>query len=195
VFRNEGEYWILTWEGTESRLKERRGFHYIAWLLRYPGQEVAAWDLVAKFNPAELPEGSAGSGRNHEGQVTITGGLGDAGEMLDSKARAQYKQRLKELREELKLAERLNDPARTQAARREIEFIEDEIAAAAGLGGRARKSGSHTERARLAVTKTVKAALARIRQADPDLGRHLTSSLRTGNFCAYMPKQPVTWLL
>ena len=195
VFRKQGEYWTLAWEGSESRLKERRGFHYIAWLLRYPGQEVAAWDLVAKVEPAGLVESGAGSGQNYEGQVTITSGLGDAGEALDSKARAQYKHRLKELREELELAQRLNDPAQSQRARDEIEFIEDEIAAAASLGGRARKIGSHAERARLAVTKTVKAALGRIRQADPDLGQHLTSSIRTGNFCAYLPKQPVTWLL
>jgi hypothetical protein len=177
------------------RLKERRGFHYIAWLLRHPGDEIAVWDLVAKVEPAGLPEGSADSYRNHQGQVTITGGLGDAGEALDSKAKVQYQQRLKELHEELELAERLNDLARIQAARAEIEFIEDQLAAATGLGGRTRRTGSHAERARLAVTKTVKAALARIREADPELGRHLTSSIRTGNFCVYLARQPITWLL
>src|SRR5208283_2743451 len=107
----------------------------------------------------------------------------------------QYRHRLRELREEVELVKQLNDSTRADRARREIEFIEDEIAAAVGLSGRARKSGSHTERARLAVTKTVKAALARIRQADPELGHHLASSIRTGNFCAYLPRQPVTWLL
>jgi len=195
VFRKEGEYWTLAWAGAESRLKERRGFHYIAWLLRHPGDETAAWVPVAKVEPAGLSEASAGSKQNRKGQVTITSGLGDAGQALDSTARAQYRQRLKELREELELAEQLNDPGRTERAQRELEFIEHEIASATGLGGRARKSGSHTERARLAVTKTVKAALVRIRQANPELGGHLMSSIRTGNFCAYLPRQPVTWLL
>jgi tetratricopeptide (TPR) repeat protein len=195
MFRKEGEYWTLAWGGREARLKERRGFHYIAWLLRYPGHEIAAAELVAKVESAGFRAPGAGLSRSYEGQVTITAGLGDAGEALDSKARAQYEQRLKELREELDLAEQLNDHARTQAARTEIEFIEDELAAAAGLGGRARKIGSHAERARLAVTKTVKAALVRIRQANPELGRHLTNSIRTGNFCAYLPQQPVLWSL
>jgi hypothetical protein len=63
------------------------------------------------------------------------------------------------------------------------------------LGGRARKTASHAERARLAVTKTIKAALVKIRRADPELGRHLTSSIRTGNFCVYLPQQTIEWLL
>jgi tetratricopeptide (TPR) repeat protein len=128
VFRNEGEYWTVGWAGSETRLKRRRGLDYIASLLRHPGEEIAAWELIAKVEPAGLP--SAGSGAP---QVRLGGGEG--------------------------------------------------------------KSAAHAERARLAVTKTVKAALARIRQADPDLGRHLTSSIRTGNFCAYLPKQRVIWRL
>jgi tetratricopeptide (TPR) repeat protein len=193
VFRKEGEYWTLGWAGSETRLKGRRGFDYIASLLRHPGEEIAAWELIAKVEPPMLP--IAGSRRDTKEKVVVAGGLGDAGEVLDLKARAQYKQRFKELREEIDLAEQLNDSARAHAARAEIEFIEDEITAAIGLGGRARKNASHTERARLAVTKTVKAALASIRDANPDLGRHLTSSIRTGNFCAYLPKQRVTWLV
>ncbi len=74
-------------------------------------------------------------------------------------------------------------------------MIHAELAAAVGLGGRNRKSSSHAERARLAVTKTVKAALSQIRHTDPELGRHLTLSIRTGNFCVYLPQQPVAWKL
>jgi tetratricopeptide (TPR) repeat protein len=52
LFRKEGEYWTLGWSGSETRLKGRRGFDYIACLLRHPGEEVAAWELVAKVEPA-----------------------------------------------------------------------------------------------------------------------------------------------
>jgi tetratricopeptide (TPR) repeat protein len=194
IFRKQGEYWILSWARSESRLKERKGFHYIAWLLRHPGQELAAQDLIANVEPAGLPAGSAG--KPHRGQsATITGSLGDAGPALDATAKAQYKRRLADLGAELELAEQLNDPGRAERTRSEIEFIHAELAAALGLGGRSRKISSHAERARLAVTKTVKGALTQIRQAHPELGRHLTLSIRTGNFCVYLPEQPVAWKL
>jgi hypothetical protein len=196
TFRKQGEYWVLSWARSESRLKERKGFHYIAWLLRHPGRELAAQDLIAKVEPAGLPAPSAGAGKPHRGHSpTITGGLGDAGPALDAMAKAQYKRRLADLGAEMELAEQFNDPGRADKARGEIEFIHAELAAALGLGGRSRKVSSHAERARLAVTKTVKGALTQIRQAHPELGRHLTLSIRTGNFCVYLPEQPVAWKL
>ncbi len=54
IFRKQGEYWTLSWAGSESRLKERKGFHYIAWLLRHPGQELAAQDLISRVEPGVL---------------------------------------------------------------------------------------------------------------------------------------------
>src|SRR5262249_47235488 len=43
------------------------------------------------------------------------------------------------------------------------------------------------ERVRLAVTKAVKAALARINVAHPELGRHLAATVRRGYVCGYLP--------
>lgn len=196
VFRKQGEYWTLSWAGSESRLKQRKGFHYIAWLLQHPGQELAAQDLIANVEPGVLLGTGARAGVPHRGHSPgIGSGLGDAGPALDATAKAQYKRRLADLGVELELAEQLNDPGRANQARGEIEFIHAELAAAVGLGGRSRKISSHAERARLAVTKTVKAALSHIRHADPELGRHLTLSIRTGYFCVYRPEQPVAWEL
>ena len=195
-FRKQGDYWILSWAASESRLKDRKGFQYIAWLLQHPGQEFAAQDLIAGAEPAGWPAAGTGAGNSEGGHSpTIASGLGDAGPALDATAKAQYKRRLTDLSAELELAELLNDPGRAGRARGEIEFIETELAAAVGLGGRNRKTSSHAERSRLAVTKTVKAALSQIRHAHPELGRHLTLSIRTGNFCIYLPQQPVDWRL
>ncbi len=47
----------------------------------------------------------------------------------------------------------------------------------------------------MAVTRRIKDAIARISQADPALGEHLSLSVRTGRFCSYRPgaTHPVTW--
>jgi non-specific serine/threonine protein kinase len=76
-------------------------------------------------------------------------------ERLDAEAKAAYKRRLEDLRDELDEAERFNDPLRAVRAREEIDAIVRQLAAATGLGGRQRAAGSHAERARLAVTKRI----------------------------------------
>jgi non-specific serine/threonine protein kinase len=124
-------------------------------------------------------------------------GLGDAGEILDPRAKAQYRRRLEDLREALEEAERFNDRERAARARAEIEFLSQELASAVGLGGRDRKAASAVERARLNVTLAIRAALRRIAEHSPSLGRHLQTTLRTGKFCSYTPdpRVPISWIL
>jgi hypothetical protein len=54
---------------------------------------------------------------------------------------------------------------------------------------------SFPERARLTVTKGIKAALGRIAAAHPPLGRHLEVTVRRGHACAYTPdpRHPIVW--
>src|SRR5262249_40359815 len=51
------------------------------------------------------------------------------------------------------------------------------------------------ERARLAATKAIRIALARIDSAHPGLGRHLSATVRRGHSCVYLPdpRAPVAW--
>jgi hypothetical protein len=69
-----------------------------------------------------------------------------------------------------------------------MAFLEDQLAAAFGLAGRARRAASGAERARLTVTKRIRSALARIHACHPDLGEHLGRCVRTGLFCSYVPE-------
>src|SRR5262249_59658547 len=98
---------------------------------------------------------------------------GDLGPIVDAKARAEYRRRLAELREEQAEAERCNDLGRSARASDEIDAIRRALAGAIGLGGRARRTGAAAERARLIVTKRIKAAVARIRLAHARPRPHL----------------------
>jgi len=62
-------------------------------------------------------------------------------------------------------------------------------------GGAPTAKGADLERARLAVTKAIKAALARIDAAHPELGRHLTATVRRGYVRVYLPdpRSPISW--
>jgi hypothetical protein len=71
--------------------------------------------------------------------IHITG-LGDASEMLDEHAKAAYRRRLFELRDELKEAKELGSVERAEQAEEEIDALTRELSRAVGLGGRNRRA-------------------------------------------------------
>ena len=46
IFRKEGEHWTVGYGDRAFRLKDTRGFTYLAHLLRHPGTEFHVLDLV-----------------------------------------------------------------------------------------------------------------------------------------------------
>ncbi len=84
-------------------------------------------------------------------------------------------------------AEGHGDRGRLAKLERERDAIEEELARAVGLGGRARKAASATERARVNVQRRVKDAIGRIREADEELGRFFEKAVTTGVFCVFRP--------
>jgi len=173
VFRREGDYWALAFSGPVFRLKDQKGLGHIATLLRSSGKEFAALEL-------------AGSGLDAPG---------DAGDVLDATARAEYRRRLGDLADELDDAQQNNDEGRAAKAREEIEALTDQLSAAVGLGGRSRRASSVPERARVSVRNAIASTLKTIRRHDEGLWRHLSKSIRTGNLCSYDPETPTGWEL
>jgi class 3 adenylate cyclase len=58
-----------------------------------------------------------------------------------------------------------------------------------GLFGRDRRAVSASERARLSVTRAIKAAIEAIGRKNPELGRLLWDGVKTGTFCCYVPER------
>ena len=117
--------------------------------------------------------------------------------MLDSQAQGEYRNRLRDVAEDLADAERCNDSGRAESIRREQDFLRGELSAAVGLGGRGRKAAAHVERARWMVSKNIRAGLAKIRSEDASLGHYFTTSIKTGYYCAYFPDpdRKISWQL
>ena len=175
TFTRDGEMWQLAFDGESVHMPDLKGLHDLARLLAAPGEEIHVLDL-----------GAAVDGVSPQGH---------AGELLDAEARAAYKARIDELREERELAKAANDTVRAERAREELDAIGEALTSAYGLGGRARKAGDQAERARSAVTWRIRSAISRVEAVHPALGRHLKNSVRTGTFCSYAPEQPVDWQL
>lgn len=173
----EGDYWNVTVDGRTLTLKDIRGFHYLAALLRSPDKELHSLDLVMTWSGV-LPH------RGPEPGLDVSGApVGDV--LLDPEAKAAYKTRIEELREDIEDAERNGDLGRRERAQQELDFIADQLSAALGMGGRARTWSDPSEKARVSVTKSLKRALARIAKEDQELGAFLEAAISTGTFCCF----------
>jgi tetratricopeptide (TPR) repeat protein len=191
IFRRDGDYWTIWYDSKVFHLKHVKGLTCLAYLLGHPSTEIHSANLAMVMERAN----GAFDGAAARPAVFADAQLGDSGPMLDSQAKAEYRRRLLDLREELEEAKRNNDFGRATRAEEEIDFITAEFSRAVGLGGRNRHAGSPSERARLSVTKAIKSVLAKIAQHNSELADHLDATIRTGTFCSYKPdpNSPIFW--
>jgi tetratricopeptide (TPR) repeat protein len=185
TLRRTGDVWTLDDGRSRLHLTDGRGVRLLALLLERPGREIHSLDLVAIVDGTTGGAGARRSGgQEAAGRFGVQGG---AGPRLDAKAKGAYRARVAALRTQIAEAETLGDEARASRARAELEFVSRELELAVGIGGRDRESGSHAERARVNVTRAIRATLKRIAGYDARLGRELEGSVRTGTFCVYEP--------
>jgi tetratricopeptide (TPR) repeat protein len=189
VFRREGDYWSVVFEARTVRVRDLKGMRYLARLLADPGREFHVLDLAA----AEAGERPRTRRRSPTAPSHIA--FGDAGELLDARAKEAYRRRLAEIDDDIEQAQASGDTERATQADVERDFLVRELSRAVGLSGRGRRAGSASERARAGVTRAIRQATARISEHHPQLGTHLDRSIRTGTYCSYLPdpRAPTLW--
>ena len=158
--------WLIGAVDSAAPMRALRGYGYLHTLVEHPGRPVPALDLIAG-----------------DGHVTQS----DLGEVIDKEAITAYRQRLRDIDDDLAQADEWCDSARSARLSAERAALIRELAASTGLGGRARTTGSSQERARIAVTKAITAAITRITAVDAALGQHLRGAVHTGARCRYEP--------
>ena len=184
AFCREADYWSLAFEGRLVRVRDAKGLRYLGRLLAEPGREFHVLDLVAL-------ESAPGA----EASLVPLLAEQDAGEMLDARAKAAYRRRLAEIEEDLAEAHVVGDVGRAEQVETERDILMRELSRAVGLGGRNRRAGSTSERARSAVTRAIRLTLNRIRRHHAVLSDHLERTIRTGTYCVYVsdPARPAKW--
>jgi hypothetical protein len=166
VLERDGGTWRLAFRGRVEHLPDVKGLRDLAVLLAAPGREVHVLTLLGRDVPA-------------------TG----SDPVLDDRAKSRYRNRLGELDGEIDEAARFQDPHRAERLRDERDALVAELAAAAGLGGRDRRLGDETERARKTVGARIRDALRRVDSVDPELAAHLRTTVSIGTVCRYAPSR------
>jgi hypothetical protein len=161
-----GELWIVSGFGEQVHVKNSRGLQMIARLVEQPRNALHVLDLA----------GGAGA---------IDGG--DLGPALDAKARNEYRARLNALVAAREEADASGDYGQTERINHELELLTAELERAFGLGGRERKIGAASERARSNVQRRISHGIEQVRAGSAKLGEHLAATIRTGTYCSYEP--------
>jgi hypothetical protein len=170
-FRREGAVWHIAYGGKTIRVPDAKGLHDIAALLARPRDPVPAAQLAGLVAPA------------------------GADPVLDDQARAAYKARLAELDQDIDDATVDGDLERASRAAAERDALIGELSRALGIGGRSRRLGDDSERARKAVTARIHHVIGHLQRYHPDLAAHLRAAIRTGTACSYQPAESVEWSL
>ncbi|MGW6713228.1 ATP-binding protein [Streptomyces globisporus] len=178
-FRRNGPVWQLRWGGVTVHVPDAKGLRDLHSLLGLPGADVPAVRLLA-------PEGGD--------LVVATGQLG-GDPVLDEEAKRRYKEHLDRLDAEIDRAAARDDTQQVEKYGRERQALLDELRTAAGLGGRTRRLGDQTERARKTVTARIRDTLRKLDTLHPALAAHLKASVTTGTTCAYRPEHSPDWRL
>lgn len=174
TLRRRGLVWTIAYDGVITSLKQARGLEYLALLLSEPGVEQHALSLEQAARPTAGFVGPA-SGKDPLAE------LGD----LD-----QLRERFTELRAEIDEAEAFHDEERGARASAHLDALTRRLAERAGVDDG--DGAARSERARVNVTRAIRAVMAKIGANDPALGRHLETTLRTGMYCVYRPDPRVT---
>lgn len=178
-FRRNGPVWQLRWDGVTVHVPDAKGLRDLHSLLGLPGADVPAVQLLA-------PEG---------GDLVIAAGQLGGDPVLDEEAKRRYKEHLARLDAEIDRAAARDDARGVEKYDRERQALLDQLRSAAGLGGRTRRLGDQTERARKTVTARIRDTLRKLDTLHPALAAHLKASVTTGTTCAYRPEHSPDWRL
>ena len=170
VFKKENNLWKLSFGGSSVQLPEVKGFYDLVQLLERPGKETHSAELMGRETGKAEPD-----------------------TVLDDRARRSYEKRIRDLQEELREAEEMNNLGLSEKLNAELDQLTEHLAKALGIGKRSRKLNDPSERARAAVTWRIRSAIRKIDAAHPVLGKHLSKSVRTGTFCSYEPETMQRW--
>jgi hypothetical protein len=179
VFVRDGDLWVLTFDDATIRLPDAKGLRDLHELLSHPGVEIPAVELLN----LEIDDG------------VVTPARMGSDVVLDDRARAEYRNRLAVIDDDIDRALQQGDDTAAQRLDVERDALLAELQAATGLGGRRRRLGDESERARKTVTARIRDTMRRLEDRHPKLASHLAESIATGTTCRYEPVEPVVWRL
>jgi hypothetical protein len=160
----QGRVWLVAVGSRTASVPHNVGMEYLGELVAHPDTAIPAVDLASSYS---FPKSRR------------------ADEILDARAKAEYRERMNDLRSEIDNASDYADLERASRAKAELDALVQALVQATGLCGRARLLGDDNEKARISVRKAIMRALTMIEEADPAIANELRARVVTGAQCIF----------
>lgn len=206
VFIKEADYWFISYEGKPVQLtiKGNVGLEYIARLLDNPGRVYESHQLrniVDDTTPIDARESvnyrQSDEGNKEDTYVSSKKGHSSIMDgfdvVLDEEAVNEYKDELKELKEDLEEAAKYNDNGRKDKIREEINIINKQMIADFGLKDRPRRFKEANETARKAISNSVNRVYKKLEKDHEPLCAHLKKNITISRSCSYSSEKIIDW--
>ena len=160
----QGRVWLVAVGSRHASVPHNVGMEYLGELVAHPDTPIPAVDLASSYS---FPKSRR------------------ADQILDARAKAEYRERISDLRAEIDNASDYADFERASRAKAELDALVQALAQATGLCGRARLLSDDNEKARVSVRKAIMRALTTIEEADPVMASELRARVVTGAQCIF----------
>jgi len=169
VFRQEGEMWVVTFEGETTHVEDGLGPRYIVQLLQSPGKDIHVEYLY-------------GAVRTLAEKKTDPKTLSDA--------KAEYH----ELLERRGRVDRYGDPAELDRINKDIRALARYVKRNTALGGRIARQDD-VDKTRRKVCQAIDRTLKQIKKKLRKAARHLDNAIKRGRSMCYAPEENLKWSL
>ena len=179
VFAHYGDRWYVRFDGGQPAwFVNSLGMHYIAYLLKNPGEVISAGELESEITGMEALTGVKSPG---QGQSIQT--------QNDDKALNEYREAARVIAREITKARDDNNWEEKQKLEEELEVL------AKNIQGKKedRTFSDDREQARDRVRKAIAKCLNHMKIRDKDLVNHLGDGISTGFTLMYSPDSTITW--
>ena len=198
VFRKDGDFFTLTFEGETTTLNNTKGMRYISYLLGKPDQSYHVSELRAIIEGREEPKSSiyrkmAIEGLAEEGLNVLKSDTIDTA--LDPQAITDYKERLHELASERSKAEEEGNSVKLDQINSETEAIEKQLRNDVDPAGKGRKTTPKAKQDQKYVNTNITRAKNKIRVKLEPLWHHIHKYIRPGGnwSLSYSPPESLNW--
>ena len=198
--RISGKACIAYYAGVQGQFKESKGLKYLVVLLRRPEENFSVGDLELEVNPPH-PDALGKEvrhilGAQEEGDddagFTI-GNATDAGGAIDAQTMKDVRKTIKELDDKIEIAADSGNHVLQAQSEAEREALLDYLGKSLNIHNQPRPVDSPQEQKRKNVLAAITRAIDDIKGTHRALGDHLAASIRTGNFCSYVPSPLISW--
>jgi len=195
IFRKDGEAWTIAWQGKGFTYVEQIAYTYIRKLLQEQYRQFSLYELLS-IPGMPLPDGVEDVASLRDSGFQVGQPLsGNAGHVMDERARREIRAEMRKLDEVMEDAERLGEKERYEQTKAQKDNLRKSLIEAFNESGKPRQTSKEMAKALETVNRAFNRAFKHIRQYHPELADHLEQNIGRGYTRSYHPPSPVEWVV